>query len=237
MLIIAFCPHYHLEGLRREGSSGEVGILRLFPGDGSLSLSLSAPRAGDRQKQMNSAPLLQILFRPQTPAVTFLRAAWTLPLRGLTGAKASDHKLFRAEVLTFMALPRWPMELIEGDEGNQFTWDSELVCFHSWPLSTSGSQSSLSSVLMQHPALCIQSFLDTHWLSFSGPYSPAPLLDLSLSYLFTIGFWKRGASCPSPILWSDILSPQLWDSNWGLFPQETQTEAVKYHQSRSTQPP
>lgn len=48
----------------------------------------SAPRAGDRQKQMNSAPLLQILFRIQTPVVTFLRAAWTLPLRGLTGAKA-----------------------------------------------------------------------------------------------------------------------------------------------------
>lgn len=36
MLIIAFCPRYHLEGLRREGSSGEVGILRLFPWDGSL---------------------------------------------------------------------------------------------------------------------------------------------------------------------------------------------------------
>lgn len=31
MLIIAFCPHYHLEGLRRGGSSGEVGILRLVP--------------------------------------------------------------------------------------------------------------------------------------------------------------------------------------------------------------
>lgn len=73
-----------------------------------------------------------------------------------------------------MALPQWPMELIEGDEGNQFTWDSELVCFHSWPLSTSGSQSSLSSVLMRHPALCIQSFLDTHWLSFSGPSSSSP---------------------------------------------------------------
>lgn len=81
MLIIAFCPHYHLEGLRR-------GLLR---GSGNSQavpmgwLSPLPPCAGDRQKQMNSAPLLQILFRP---VVTFLRAAWTLPLRRLTGAKA-----------------------------------------------------------------------------------------------------------------------------------------------------
>lgn len=80
-----------------------------------------------------------------------------------------------------MPLPPWPTELIGGEEGNQFTRDLELVsCFHLWPLSTSGSQSSLSSVLTQHPALCIQSLVDTHWLSLSGPYPPAPLPDLSL---------------------------------------------------------
>lgn len=121
-----------------------------------------------------------------------------------------------------MALPRWPTELIGGDKGNQFTWDSELVCFHSWPLSTSGSQSSLSSVLMQHPAF-VHSVLPRHslavllWALLSSS-SPRPVSVLPLFHWIL----EKGASCPSPILWSDILSPQSWE----VFPQETQTEAI-----------
>lgn len=138
-----------------------------------------------------------------------------------------------------MSLPPWPMELIGGDEGNQFARDSKLVsCFHPWPLSTSGSQSSLSSVLTQHPALCIQSFLDPHWLSFSGPYPPAPLLHLSLVLALCQWILEKGTSCPGPILWGDILSLQQWLSSWGLFPQETQHRLglYTYQQSGSTQP-
>lgn len=72
-----------------------------------------------------------------------------------------------------------------GDEGNQFTRDSELVpCFHSWPLSTSGSQSSLSSVLivscLVHSVLPRHSLASLLWTlpSSSSPRSVSGLASL-----------------------------------------------------------
>lgn len=86
MLITALCPHHHLEGLRRGG-----GLLR---GSGNFQTvprgwlpPLPPELVTDKRQNELSSPLPQILFRPQTPVVTFLRAAGTL-LRRLTGVKA-----------------------------------------------------------------------------------------------------------------------------------------------------
>lgn len=57
-----------------------MGILWLFPWDGPPPLSPRAPRAGDRQKQMNSVPSLQILCMPHNPVMTFLRTCPEPPL-------------------------------------------------------------------------------------------------------------------------------------------------------------
>lgn len=119
------------------------------------------------------------------------------------------------------------MELIGGDEGDQFTRDSELVSgFHPRPLSTSGPK--VAFPLSSHSTLpCASS---PSWtLTGSSPLGPTlQLLSETClwSCLFARGFWRRGPSCSGPILWRDILSPQPWDSSWGLFPQETQTDAI-----------
>lgn len=59
MLITAFCPHHHLEGLRRGAPKGKWEFSGCSRG---MAPSSALPQAGDRQKQMNSAPPLQILF-------------------------------------------------------------------------------------------------------------------------------------------------------------------------------